>query len=534
MKVIKYVLTFLILFIGGCSTPIIDEKICQEGETLINGECVLDNPVIECGDNQELVDGVCVDKPITCLDNQDLIDGVCVDKPVTCLDNQTLVDGVCVDIIEECPEGEVYLHDKCMKKSVITETFTLKEVVNDFERAVLLLDQLNPKLFTDQEHVNSVISAQRKLLKDNMTLLEFFRVLTPVVASYDCGHTRLVLSNPINGYYYEYLKVFPLATKVINGELYAYGNANIYNIKTGSKIISINDKPVKEIFDQIVAGYSSDGINSTMAYRVLNEHFGYFLYLFCFEFTDRYKIVYEEYGTNKTMTKTINGNYWYKIFDDSSWEYTPLIASYYDDYAVLKITSFNPDMGYSLEDYYTFFKEFFEKVSENKIESVILDLRGNGGGDPRITSNLFSYLAKYEQPYFDSDAPNSYYGLTDTVYRSEPHYDKDIYTLIDGVSFSSTGHLLALMKYQNIGYFIGEESGGSYACSDSSSNHLLSNTGIILQTSEEIWKVKVENIDHGHGIIPDSKVSMTIEDYIAKKDIIMDYTVAMIKSKDIV
>lgn len=69
---------------------------------------------------------------------------------------------------------------------------------------------------------------------------------------------------------------------------------------------------------------------------------------------------------------------------------------------------------------------------------------------------------------------------TDIVNRNESHYNSDIYTLINGVSFSSTGYLLALMKYQSIGHFIGEESGGSYACSDSSSNHLLSNTRIIL------------------------------------------------------
>ena len=36
-----------------------------------------------------------------------------------------------------------------------------------------------------------------------------------------------------------------------------------------------------------------------------------------------------------------------------------------------------------------------------------------------------------------------------------------------------------------------------------------------------MWKVKVENIDSRHSITPDYKVSMTIKDYIDKKDVIV-------------
>lgn len=46
-----------------------------------------------------------------------------------------------------------------------------------------------------------------------------------------------------------------------------------------------------------------------------------------------------------------------------------------------------------------------------------------------------------------------------------------------------------------------------------------------------MWKVKVENIDSRHSITPDYKVSMTIKDYIDKKDVIVDYAIDLIKDK---
>lgn len=61
-----------------------------------------------CAENQDLVNGVCVDKPVVpepvvCDDGQELVNGICVDipvvpEPVTCPEGQELVNGVCVDI----------------------------------------------------------------------------------------------------------------------------------------------------------------------------------------------------------------------------------------------------------------------------------------------------------------------------------------------------------------------------------------------------------------------------------------------------
>lgn len=68
-----------------------------------------------CAENQDLVNGVCVDKPIipepvVCDDGQELVNGVCVDipvvpEPITCPEGQELVNGVCV-VIPPIPDPE--------------------------------------------------------------------------------------------------------------------------------------------------------------------------------------------------------------------------------------------------------------------------------------------------------------------------------------------------------------------------------------------------------------------------------------------
>ena len=138
-------------------------------------------------------------------------------------------------------------------------------------------------------------------------------------------------------------------------------------------------------------------------------------------------------------------------------------------------------------------------------------------------------MAKKEQPYFDESASSYYTGLKSNIPLAENHFDGHVYTLINGGSFSSTGHLIALLKYQDIGVFIGEESGASFACTDGTRSHTLSNTKIQLGISTMIWTVETEGLTPGRGIMPDYPVEMTMEDYLAGADPVMDYTLSLIE-----
>jgi len=81
---------------------------------------------LTCGENQELVNGKCIDKepppPITCGPDEKLENGVCVPKETEgpqCGENQILVDGQCMDKEPEeqepiCGEGTVLVEGQCV------------------------------------------------------------------------------------------------------------------------------------------------------------------------------------------------------------------------------------------------------------------------------------------------------------------------------------------------------------------------------------------------------------------------------------
>ena len=88
---------------------------------------------LTCGENQELVNGKCIDKepppPITCGPDEKLENGVCVPKvteePV-CGENQILVDGQCMDKEPEvtepvCGAGTVLVEGQCVPEEVPEE-----------------------------------------------------------------------------------------------------------------------------------------------------------------------------------------------------------------------------------------------------------------------------------------------------------------------------------------------------------------------------------------------------------------------------
>jgi pullulanase len=67
---------------------------CEDGYTLVDGECVEDT--VTCDVGYTLVDGECVIDDVTCDVGYSLVDGECVLDAVTCDEGYSLVDGECV------------------------------------------------------------------------------------------------------------------------------------------------------------------------------------------------------------------------------------------------------------------------------------------------------------------------------------------------------------------------------------------------------------------------------------------------------
>lgn len=416
----------------------------------------------------------------------------------------------------------------------LVKVFRKAELQADFKKIQYYIESIHPKLYSDKEALNRLFTENYEKITEGMTEWEFYRLLTPIVSKTNCGHTSIDHSSSFAEKIQDNGTFFPIYLRFIEGKAFVYKNGLNKEIPIGAEIESINGNSMGDILSLMMANISADGQNETRKLYFLERAFDYF-YSDFIESVDTFNVTFKKTKSaqSQTIKVTAKTN---KAIDEANglaWadESVPYSSSYKKDYAILKMISFYPEGQYSLSDYKEFIDGFFQKVKEKKISNIILDVRGNGGGDPYVTSYLFSYLAKTEQPYFSKEAIDYYVGLKNPVPFAKNRFKGNLYTLMDGGSFSSTGHLLALLKYQRVGTLIGQESGGSFACTDSSQNFVLPNTKIQLRTSTKVWKVAVEGLTPGRGIMPDYEVVPAMEDYIGEKDVVLEFAEKLIEKK---
>lgn len=408
--------------------------------------------------------------------------------------------------------------------------YSKEELQKDFNSLVNLLDKYSLKLYTDEEEFAKVKEKQYALITSEMNGLEFFRVLAPVIAKIDCGHTYMKLSNSLESYAKEKGKYLPFEVKVIKDKTYIYKNYSSIDIPEGSEILTINGKETQDIIDVLLYNLSSDGENTTFKYFQMNRDYKreYFKFI---DTPDDFKIELIS-PSNKVLTQTVPALTLKEIEKKAGKteikDKNPKLKIE-EGYSVLTISSFD----FYNEDtkiFTSLMDNYFERINKENVPNLIIDLRGNIGGDPYSAAHLLRYLTDEPIQYFEKPSATDFYD--EISVPREPHennFKGNIYTLIDGGGFSTTGHLCSLLEYHDIGVFIGEETGGSFACTDGSGDAMLSNTMLIPHGSVALFETAVSGLTPGRGIMPDHEVIPTIEDYLSGRDAVMEYAISLMK-----
>jgi len=172
----------------------------------------------------------------------------------------------------------------------------------------------------------------------------------------------------------------------------------------------------------------------------------------------------------------------------------------------------------------------FDIIHDKKIKNLILDLRGNDGGDPFCAVPLFSYLEQEPLPYF-AEPYGKYSGFADPIPLPEKHFTGNLFTLIDGRCFSTNGHFCSLLKYHNIGKFVGTESGSTYKCNAGKNTEIhLKNTRIMLYFGRSTFAAAVKGMDKTIPIMPHYPVKETYRDFLHGRDVFMETALKLIDS----
>ena len=144
----------------------------------------------------------------------------------------------------------------------------------------------------------------------------------------------------------------------------------------------------------------------------------------------------------------------------------------------------------------------------NNMDSLIIDLRGNFGGNERTVQLLSSYLLNKRTHLLDMHKPREnrveQHWSLDYVEGPKFAEDKDVYILVDSESFSAAEDFSYTMKNLKRATLVGEATGG--AANSGDMVRLDKHFSLFLPTARGVSPITKTNWE-GVGVQPDIKVS---------------------------
>ena len=417
-------------------------------------------------------------------------------------------------------------------------------------------------------------------LDTSSTLMKFYEIIADFIDFIADGHTSVTVDSKIRDYVKNEIGIFPIKPVFVDRRFYVYKNfSRDESISVGTEILKINDISINEIIEKLLSFVYIDGFGIERKFRSLEKNFSC-LFPLIFGVKNNFEIEYRVKETKeirKTKLDAITINETKAIHEKRFLEdfNAPLNSfTVHSDLktAILKIGTFNSGKTmakitgikkYAEEDKFpSFLKSAFRGFKEEKIEKLILDLRGNGGGRDDYGALLYSYLTENEFQYYDTlylkkkkfdffkttnnkslnfilkliKKEETDYGyriynpffmppLYKTHKKQKDAFEGDVFVLIDGGSFSAACEFCTIChRFQRV-KFVGEETRGTYIGNTSglmASVHL-PHSKLIIRIPLFRYVMPVSQENNHRGIKPDYEISPSIDDISKGIDTALEY-----------
>jgi hypothetical protein len=377
----------------------------------------------------------------------------------------------------------------------------------------------------------------------------FYKHLLKIISLLGDGHSEIIPAESFIEQSSQQKVFIPISVRILNSDIYV--NSHRSNIPFGAKILSINALNSADILNKCYEILSADAKSITYKNRLIEENFDLYLYfiedkndIFQIEYVFKDQIFNKQLkaATKQAMPQQQYQDYEYKKINNKT---------YY-----LDINSFF--FGENQHDFEVFLDDFFSAMKKEKTENLIIDIRGNQGGLRENTVLLYSYLTnqkftqrlsahikskkidptyivnmerdeiegieEYLQEHFAKNK-NISDNLQALMIPQKEFFDKNVFVLIDGNTFSAGAEFALLAKNDKRIKLIGkEESGGNYYqhVGDISFVYILPNTESFFKMSLVGIKqfAKDKNSNKNAGIMPDVLVRETYQDFITNNDVV--------------
>jgi hypothetical protein len=419
----------------------------------------------------------------------------------------------------------------CNTGERLTENFSPEQLRADFNQMRDALENNHPDRlrYETAGGLNDLFDAAFNSLQNDMTELEFYGIIAPLVARYHCGHTTLRPSNRFTNALGADGLVMPLGIYLADGKAYVDADYDsVADVPLGFEVLSINGETIARVVERMLAGISADALNTSNKIQRLNRNFALYYYYFWGEMPRFDLMVKNPAGGVESLVR-VNAKPFAQVNREISDRFpvdNHLSFELSGNRAVLTVPSFVISEN---SNYRAFFEDSFRQMNDRGVEHLIIDIRGNGGGDPEMSVALISHLMAEPFVYFKTGL--GYGNLFVATAPHAVHFSGTVHVLIDGGCFSTSGHFCSIVRYHDLAAFVGETGGGTYRCHDNSMDFILSHTGIRLRVARTTYETAVPDQDVSGGFPPDFRVVPTINDILSGTDIQMDFAVRLIEGE---
>jgi hypothetical protein len=447
---------------------------------------------------------------------------------------------------------------------------SVSDLRKDFTILRTTLEEIHPDLYryTSKQKFNRVADSIFATIGTELTMIDFYRRIAPIVTLIRNGHTAIRLPNS----YYDQMSLLPFRLVTFENKVYIRNDfSSQSNDLRGLEIKRINGVSIEDIVKQVIPYISLDGFNDNARFKTAIEDDLSYYYNYKFGESDFYNVELYDDSTDKVMTKRLAGisnkeflNR-YAQTNAFPWALKKLETAS----AFLQISSFN---SVAILDgkrllFKTFVEEAFEKISRWNVKYLIIDLRNNGGGELKNSILLYSYIAD-EQFVFTKELeiatmePPTFIQFTDykralklepldsrkvlkkqgnAVYlkdhfsmidnRPNPKsFQGNLFVLINGQTGSSAGCFAIQVHNNKRGTIVGEENRDNYTGYAAGVPVTLTLPASRINVFIPLRKFTYAyGIDTGRGVIPDYPYNISGKDFFRENDSILSYVLSLAK-----
>jgi hypothetical protein len=373
---------------------------------------------------------------------------------------------------------------------------------------------IDPDPFINCSHAktDSLYASIKRRITEPMTTMQYYRLLRPLVSSFDDGHLSIFPERDFAKFQREQGKVFPFEVLIDSGRLFIKASLQKnYTVVHGSEIVLINNIPAHELIKTLLTFFSGDSYPYKL--KTVEENFAIGLWR-AYGFKNNFQLVLAD-GTKLRVAGVA------PVDKPSQHASLRLLKSADEQVALLTIPSLviDNDKGFD-----RFLDSSFTLIGRGNIKHLIVDIRNNGGGSTLLARKVFDYITTI--PYAVSREEIAYsngrFVRTVDTTLTTPKQFKNKFTgktilLMNSGTYSSSHMMANAFKYYHLGTTVGDSSCERMRISGEVNKIVLPASKLEMYCPSSVFILPSAS-DQRSRLIPDYLIPLTFTDRLRNHD----------------